>query len=61
MAKEFYATFDDKTEAMILEQAGRDGVPYVEVIRQLVARGIEGETRDRLVRERVARIMGRQA
>ena len=58
MAKEFYARFPPETETLILEQGDRDGVAYAEVIRRLVARGIEGEKRDAALRERVARIMG---
>ena len=60
MAKEFYATFDPATEALIESEAYRHGVPMTEIIRRYVERGIEGEKRDREVRERVAQIMGRR-
>ena len=60
MAKEFYARFPPETEALILEQGDRDGVAYAEVIRRLVARGIEGEKRDAALRKRVAQIMGKR-
>ena len=59
MAKEFYATFDADTEALIESEADRRMVPMAEIIRHYVQRGIEGEQRDQETRERVAAIMGR--
>lgn len=59
MAKEFYARFEPETEDMILAEGNHDDVAYAEVIRRLVERGIEGEQRDKELRERVAAIMGR--
>ena len=59
MAKEFYARFPPETEALIESEADRCMIPYAEVIRQYVERGIAGEQRDKVVREQVAYIMGR--
>lgn len=60
MAKEFYARFDDATEARIEIEAEVRGLSFAEVIRRYVERGIAGDERDREVRERVAQIMGRR-
>ena len=58
MAKEFYARFDPITEALIESESDRCMIAYAEVIRHYVERGIEGERRDKEVRERVAQIIG---
>ena len=60
MAKEFYARFEQETEDVILAEADARDLPYAEVIRELVERGIEGRLRDVNLRERVAQIMGRR-
>ena len=59
MAKEFYARFDPETEALIESESDRCMIPYAEVIRHYVERGIAGEQRDKDVRAVVAKIIGR--
>ena len=54
------ATFDRAVMDDIVADAEALGITHAERVRQLVDRGLEGETRDAVMRARVAEILAKR-